>query len=79
MGQAASCRGGGLSASGVAEKIMYHVPEMLWISGAQMSVDHGWPASLPLLSGLKATRVSALSQLSVRDLERRRVMLLLVL
>lgn len=34
MGQAASCSGGGLSKSGVAEKIMYHLPEMLWISGA---------------------------------------------
>lgn len=29
MGHAASCSGGGLSKSGVAEKMIYHFPEML--------------------------------------------------
>lgn len=42
-------------------------------------MDHGWPASWPRGSGVKTTRVSWLSQLSVRALERRRVMLSLVL
>lgn len=42
-------------------------------------MDHGWPASWPRGSGLKTMRVSWLSQLSVRALERRMVMLSLVL
>lgn len=47
--------------------------------GTQRSVDHGCPASWPRLSGLKTTRVSWLSQLSVRALERLRVTLSFVL
>lgn len=45
----------------------------------QRSVDHGWPASWPRLSGLNTTRVCWLSQLSVRALERLSVTLSFVL
>ena len=34
IGQMASCSGGGLSPSGVAVKMAYHLPLMLCISGA---------------------------------------------
>jgi hypothetical protein len=75
MGHIASSNGGGLSPSEVAVKIAYQLPEILCISGAHKLVDQGSPE---LGSGLKITRESAWSQLSVRYLDRLSVTLLFV-
>lgn len=53
----------------------YQDPEILWISGAHRLVDHGSPDKG---SGLKMTRDSAWSQLSVRYLDRLSVTLVFV-